>query len=277
MIRKSPIRATDLSSYSRLAIDATTGLTDLVEAMHHNIASVSMLVGAAPTGRTTGITGLVYRSVRGITRLVGGGLVAAQCGGQPGKVAILVHGLCMNDLQWTRQGHDHAGLESSHAWLRTLRKLVFLGTPHHGAPLERGGHWIDILLGVSPYTAPFARLGKIRSAGITDLRHGYLLDEDWSGGDRFAPKSKHRHAVPLAGGVEHYAIAATTAATARGAQGRLPGDGLVPMASALGRHADPGRSLPIAEANLWIAHNTNHLDLLASAEVYQQIRQWLAA
>ena len=25
-----------------------------------------------------------------------------------GKVLILVHGLCMNDLQWTRRGRDHA-------------------------------------------------------------------------------------------------------------------------------------------------------------------------
>ena len=28
-----------------------------------------------------------------------------------------------------------------------------LGTPHHGAPLERGGTWIDTLLGVSRYSA----------------------------------------------------------------------------------------------------------------------------
>ena len=406
MIRKSPISATDLSGFSRLAIDATTGLTDLVEAMHHNIASVSSVVGVAPGGRTTGITGLVYRTVRGITRLVGGGIdallgqlapllgqssstpareavlaalngvlgdylaatgnslqitmrlrsnglpleltaqslaaAAAQSGRNPGKVVILVHGLCMNDLQWTREGHDHGvalardlgytpvylhynsglhissngrelaqlleslvnewpvpitdlviighsmgglvarsachvGRESSHAWPRTLRKLVFLGTPHHGAPLARGGHWIDIILGVSPYTAPFARLGKIRSAGITDLRYGYLLDEDWAGRDRFAPINDRRQAVPLADGVLHYALAATTAASPRGAKGRLPGDGLVPVASALGRHADPRRSLALPEANVWIAHSMGHLDMLGSKEVYQQISHWLAA
>ena len=171
----------------------------------------------------------------------------------------------------------HVGRESSHAWPRTLRKLVFLGTPHHGAPLARGGHWIDIILGVSPYTAPFARLGKIRSAGITDLRYGYLLDEDWAGRDRFAPINDRRQAVPLADGVLHYALAATTAASPRGAKGRLPGDGLVPVASALGRHADPRRSLALPEANVWIAHSMGHLDMLGSKEVYQQISHWLAA
>ena len=24
-----------------------------------------------------------------------------------GKILLLVHGLCMNDLQWRRNGHDH--------------------------------------------------------------------------------------------------------------------------------------------------------------------------
>ena len=32
--------------------------------------------------------------------------------------------------------------------------------------------WIDTILEISPYSAPFSRLGKIRSRGITDLRYG---------------------------------------------------------------------------------------------------------
>ena len=42
----------------------------------------------------------------------------------------------------------HYGALARHEWLRRLDKLVFLGTPHHGAPLERGGNWVDMLLGV---------------------------------------------------------------------------------------------------------------------------------
>ncbi|MFS8086305.1 MAG: esterase/lipase family protein [Acidobacteriota bacterium] len=404
MTLKSPVPAADLRGFSRLAVDATTGLTDLVEAMHHNIASASGVVGVAPKGRTTGITGLVYGTIRGVTRLVGGGIDAllAQLGsmlGEPGsspareavlaalngvlgdylmatanplaipmrlrrdgrplelsveglataalqsaaatgKLLVLVHGLGMNDRQWTRQRHDHGvalardlgytpvylhynsgrhvstngrefagllealvgawpahvselviighsmgglvarsachvGYVCAHSWLRALRKLVFLGTPHHGAPLERGGHWVDIILGVSPYTAPFARLGRIRSAGVTDLRYGFLLDADWENRDRFARASDHRQPVPLPAGVDCYAIAASTGAAAGDAKDRLLGDGLVPLASALGRHVNPDMTLSIPEANQWTGYNMNHLDLLGSAEVYAQIKRWL--
>lgn len=61
--------------YGRLAIDAVTGVVDVVESMHATIA--------APLGRdkavrrTRGITRLVYASVRGVTAVVGNALDAA--------------------------------------------------------------------------------------------------------------------------------------------------------------------------------------------------------
>ena len=66
----------DLLGASRLAIDATRGLADLVEAMHHNISRAPAILEKTPAGRTRGITGLVYRSVHGVTRLVGGSIDA---------------------------------------------------------------------------------------------------------------------------------------------------------------------------------------------------------
>lgn len=47
----------------------------------------------------------------------------------------------------------HYGALAGHAWLRRLHTIVFLGTPHHGAPLERVGNWVNVMLGANPYTA----------------------------------------------------------------------------------------------------------------------------
>ncbi len=257
-----------------------------------------------------------------------------------GRILILVHGLCMNDLQWRRRGHDHGAtlaakrgytpvylhyntglhissngrewaeqLESlvrewpvpveevvflchsmgglvtrsawhygdaaDHRWCRLTSKMVFLGTPHHGAPLERGGNWFHVITDISPYTAPFSRLGKIRSAGITDLRYGNLLEADWQGRERFAQDGDCRHPMPLPRGVQCFAIAATTGKQAGDLSDRLLGDGLVPLASALGMHEHPNLNLNFASDNQWIACKTNHLGLLYRNEVTKQLLSWL--
>jgi len=182
----------------------------------------------------------------------------------------------------------HYGTLADHAWTRHLRAMVFLGSPHHGSPLERGGHWIDVLLRSTPYTAPFNRLGRVRSAGITDLRHGSTLDEDWHGRDRFTHGHDTRLPLPLPDGVSCFAIAATTAHRPVGEDSdivvvdpdagtldSLPGDGLVPVASALGRHADPAFHLQFAPSHQCMAWDTGHLDLLSSKAVYRQLLKWL--
>jgi len=401
---KALVRAGDLRGYGRLAIDATIALTSLVETMHHNILRMPGVLGKPTQQPAAGITGFVYKSIRGVTRLVGGGIDAAlariaplfavagpssaereavlaalngllgdhlQQSANPlaiamqirhagktldlsrediakaipavtGRIILLVHGLCMNDLLWRRNGHDHgaalaadigftpvylhynSGLHVStngrelavqierllrawpvpvdelaitghsmgglvarsachyaesgrHAWLQRLRKMIFLGTPHHGAPLERGGNWIDVALDASPYTTAFARLGKIRSAGITDLRHGSVVDEDWQLHDRFARSYPRLAVLPLPANVECFAIAASIAKKAAEPATRLPGDGLVPLASALGRHDDPRRDLAFAKSRQWIGYGMHHLDLLDRREVYGRIRGWLAS
>ena len=176
----------------------------------------------------------------------------------------------------------HVAEDDALAWRAKLRQIVFLGTPHQGAPLERGGNWVTLALDRSTYTAAFARLGRIRSAGITDLRYGQVTPLRAS--DRFAPDSGHREVVPLPQGVACYAVAATLAkgpapvptvgalATAKA----VLGDGLVPLASALGDDADPARRLAIPESHRLIAYGTSHLDLLDRPEVCEQIARWLA-
>ena len=164
----------------------------------------------------------------------------------------------------------HSAEAARHRWRGKLRKLVCLGSPHHGAALERGGSWVDLLLGISRYSAPLQRLGQIRSSGVTDLRFGNVLDAHWEGLDRFAHGGDRRTPLPLPEGVECFAAAATTALQAGG---KLPGDGLVSVDSALGRHRDA--ALALAFSQEWIAYGTRHLDLLNRPEVYTQLAAWL--
>ncbi len=395
------LQAADLRGAAQLTTDAVSGLTCLVEAMHARIASLPG-VPVVPDERTNGITGLVYQSVRGATRVVGGSVeallgwlgptlaassavgtsslpraereavVAAlngvlgdhlaatdnplaidmtfRCDGRAlplerfalryrlrdagPRPLVLLHGLCMNDLQWQRDGHDHgaelareagytpiylhynSGLSIStngrilaqqmerlldswpvpierlamvghsmgglvarsalhHAvliqrgglrWPARVDDLVCLGSPHLGAPLESAGHGVDVLLGAAPYAAPLARLGKVRSAGINDLRHGNIENGD----------AGSRAAVPLPSGMRCYAVAASLGPAGGNLKASLLGDGLVPVASALGQHREPARRLGFAAERQAVVHDTSHLGLLSSAEVFALLRQWLA-
>ena len=169
----------------------------------------------------------------------------------------------------------HHAVRAGHQWPRALTDLICLGTPHHGAPLERAGHRVDTLLGRLPYVAPFAKLGKLRSAGITDLRHGSLLDSDWQDHDRFTQWQDPRTPVALPPGVRCFAMAATLKPLSQAASDHWLGDGLVPLDSALGRHPDPRRQLTFSPNRQWIGERLGHLDLLSDPRAFKQLLSWL--
>jgi len=376
----------DLRGAARLAVDATLGITTLVEKMHHTIQLVHPPLGASRAKATRGLTGLVYRSIRGTTRVVGKGLdaglgplasllppgestaarnawVSALNGvygdhleltanplaltmtvlrdgvtvdaAQPARVVpgatrrimVAIHGLCLNEQHWGRTGEDwlaqvarkrgqtllflryntgrsidsngrslaalletlvahwpvpleqltlvghsmgglvarsaiHHGSRERHGWRSSLRQLFTLGTPHHGAPLERGGNRLDYVLELSPYAAPFTTLARARSAGITDLRYGSVTAE----ADEF---------VPLPDDVECHALAATLGKRRGILADKLVGDGLVPLDSALGRHRLPQRTLAIPPEHQWIGYEMGHLDLLGHPAVHLQLARRL--
>lgn len=371
--------ASDVRGGARLAVAGVQGVIDVVESLHERIVSLAPPLGRAPERRTKGITGFVYRRVRGTTHVVGAGLDLALAALQrlpirpwsPGAAArrdaavaalngvlgdhlertgnalairmqlrvepglqdsphllVLVHGLCMTAQQWERNGHHHGlalaealgatpvhvsynsgrhvavnGAElaaqlddlvehwpvpvqsvtlighsmgglvarsaAAHAeaegmaWRKLLRAMVFLGTPHRGAPLERAGHGLHGLLGLSPYVAPFARVAGLRSAGIMDLRHGNLHGAASQG------RGATRAVVRLPAGVACYAIA--------GSLGPAPlGDGLVTVASALGRSPRAQRDLALPAVRVRVVEGCGHLDLLSHPEVFEQMRRWLA-
>ena len=180
-------------------------------------------------------------------------------------VALLGHsmgGLVSRAACW-------AGEQDGHAWRSRLQTLLTLGTPHHGAPLERAGNWVDGVLGASRFSAPLARLGKIRSAGVTDLRYGNVVRADWDGRDRFERSGDPRTRIGLPEGVACYAVA--------GRLGGLSTDGLVPVDSALGVHPEADLGFGGGDGDTLVVEECGHLDLLDRAEVYRWIRGWLVA
>lgn len=170
----------------------------------------------------------------------------------------------------------HHAERAGYAWRSRLRVLVCLGTPHHGAPLERAGLGAQRLLAALPFAAPFARLARLRSAGITDLRHGNLLQDDAGDADRFADAADRRTPVPLPQDVRCHAIAASVGTRRSGLAARLLGDGLVPLDSALGRHPQRARRLAFPRSRQWVAEGIGHFDLLGNDAVAQRLQRWLA-
>jgi len=62
----------------------------------------------------------------------------------------------------------HCGAQAGYRWPSRFERYGVPRHTDHGAPMERAGNWVDVVLGATPYAKPLARLGKVRSAGITD-------------------------------------------------------------------------------------------------------------
>ena len=164
-------------------------------------------------------------------------------------------------------GRARAGARSCAGWSASARRT----TARRSSAAATGS---TSLLGVSRYSAPLARLGKLRSAGVTDLRYGNVLDEHWHGRDRFA-------------------LGATRAARCRCPPASPATPSPAPCPQADGRHLRerrpgarrqrarpprPRRAMTLAfpPEHQWIALRAcGHLDLLAP-EVYETLRAWLS-
>ena len=112
-----------------------------------------------------------------------------------------------------------------------------------------------------------------RSAGIKDLRFGYLLDEQWTDQDPDAFLTDARHDVPLVEGVLYGFIAATWLSEREHPIGAWVGDLLVGVASASGIHAEKARHIPFQLGH--VLHGIHHQALLTHPLVYAQLARFL--
>jgi pimeloyl-ACP methyl ester carboxylesterase len=153
------------------------------------------------------------------------------------EIALVGHsmgGLVVRSACHYGSEHGDSGGASA-PWLAHVRRVFCLGSPHRGAPLEKLGNVLTGVLGAIdlPGTLIPARILEGRSAGIKDLRHGSLLDEDWAGRDPDALLDEGRREVPLLPGVAYHFVSATVTRDPEHPLGRVIGDLLVRVPSAL--------------------------------------------
>jgi pimeloyl-ACP methyl ester carboxylesterase len=167
----------------------------------------------------------------------------------------------------------HYGSVAGHAWTSAVRHVFCLGSPHLGAPLEKGVNALGWALGRVPETRPLANALGVRSAGIKDLRFGACVDEDWCDCDPDELLTDRCHDVPFLPGARFYFVAATLSRRSGDPLGAILGDLLVrvPSASGAGRRRKVGFAIEDGHH----VGGLTHFDLLNHPAVYHQIRAWI--
>jgi triacylglycerol lipase len=170
----------------------------------------------------------------------------------------------------------HAGKLANHRWISLVRRAIYLGTPHRGAPLERAGRMlVRVLRAVpDPYTRLIADISDLRSEGLRDLGGADLPPEQR---DQLPPSGQlslcdPRHPVPLLPEIRHYLVAGALAADPWLAL--WFGDALVPVSSATAGTCIDRASLVLLPEHVKIFSAYSHMRLARDPGVYEQIRKW---
>lgn len=182
----------------------------------------------------------------------------------------------------TLVGHSMGGLvaraatnhatASGQTWQQLVRDVVCLGTPHSGATLEKVAHVGSRVLSAVPETRPFSRILESRSAGIVDLRHGYISDEEWEGQDLTAQWGLDRIAAAPLPRARYYFVASTLGSSERHPVSSLLGDLLVHASSATGVTR---QGLIVEGARSEYVPSAHHFALLNHPRIADLLVGWL--
>lgn len=183
-------------------------------------------------------------------------------------------------------GHSMGGLVSRSAlfygkqnlyqWFHITENLVCIGSPHHGAVLERIGFAIQEKIGNFPIVKLASHIVNIRSNGILDLRHGSVRDDDWEHNQaRIGMMDDNRKPAPLPSHINTFLIAGTIEFENRKNRTlKVIGDYLVSVQSALGEHPNSRFKLKLPESHKAIFYGLNHMEIQYHSSVGEQIVKW---
>ncbi|MDP6932541.1 MAG: alpha/beta fold hydrolase, partial [Myxococcota bacterium] len=169
-----------------------------------------------------------------------------------------------------RSAAHHARVHGA-GWLDRLDRIVCIGSPHMGAPLEQAVNVLSSVLGFFdlPGTQVPAEILNARSVGIKDLRFGYTVDEEWMGRDPDALWENNRLQVEFVDHVAYYFVAGHVTADVEHPGAWMLGDLLVRLPSAGG--VSKSRRMPFRFGKVF--PNMTHLHLLNHPDVYALVKQ----
>ena len=189
---------------------------------------------------------------------------------------IVPIGFSMGGLVVRSACHVASVATTESGWLPLVRRAMYVGTPHLGAPMERVGRVVAKLLRAvdDPYTRLAAELADLRSDGVKDLGDADLRHEDRA---RRVPRfglRDPRHPVPLLPEIKHFLVAGTLSADVRLAS--LFGDSIVPLGSATDGSCVDAATFALPPSHVRIVSGASHLTLAHDAAVYEHLREWCA-
>lgn len=172
--------------------------------------------------------------------------------------------------------HD-AEARASGDWLSKVKKVIYVGTPHLGAPLERVGRVLSKVLAAipDPYTRLAAELADLRSDGVKDLGDADLRHEDRARRVARLSLRDPRHPVPLLPSIQHYLVAGTLWGDVRFA--RLFGDAIVPVPSSTNGACIDASTLALPPSHVRLLEGVSHVVLPHDPRVYEHVKEWCAS
>jgi pimeloyl-ACP methyl ester carboxylesterase len=165
----------------------------------------------------------------------------------------------------------HVGVERGQGWVSRVRHVVYLGSPHLGAPLEKATNVATNVLDRFDTTATrvISDVLNSRSAGVKDLRFGNLVDQDWLDCDPDELMDNRRVPIPwLATAHHHLAVGQALAGV------ETFGDAVVGPDSAAGRAHGSQPGAPKG-SDVQVIPGLDHLTLARHPAVYEHLERWV--
>ena len=161
-------------------------------------------------------------------------------------------------------------------WTSKTRRVVLIGVPNTGAPLEVLASLTSAALWSLPIPAThLVGLGlDARSAGIKDLRFGAITDEEWLEQDLDARERPVAHRAAMVRSAAYLIIAGGVTADPAHPLARVFGDALVTASSASGiLSATTGEGL-FPGSTVCLFPKVTHMALAHRPEIYHEIDRW---